>query len=353
MSQSWFYQHLGKTFGPVISEKLKELARQGSLDRDDLLWPEGGDPKDACPASAALDYASLPLVSFPTPDWLEDIAKVENKGPIPVPAPTEGPPTWLEDVRLWFGLELYADAKDNQPTSTTVLQTGGVPDWLEGWLTPEEPKSSKTQAAGTVPVSESPKKPANSPDLPVAMPVPLAVPVTPAKSTAPQRMSQATFLEKLAAKGKAPEAVPQAVPVAKPVEKTSPRRRQQDQLAEEAFHQTGFDLTTGQILDQDKFRKWQKASNAAQPAVSNETIFEVFRKARLAIENWVDEDCNLPLVMAGDLGAIKKNGPLLAIFERYQKYGLSLKEKLTHHLEFMVENRRKYYAARLRQGGQG
>src|SRR5436305_33109 len=141
MSQSWLYQHQGKTCGPVSSEKIKELARQGALDKHDLLWLEGSDPRAASPASAALDYAKLPLVSFPAPDWLEDVAKVETKGPLPEIPPSPEPPQWLEDMRLWFGLEVYAASKPSQETPATVSSPAALPDWLDSWIVPEKEKA--------------------------------------------------------------------------------------------------------------------------------------------------------------------------------------------------------------------
>jgi hypothetical protein len=79
--------------------------------------------------------------------------------------------------------------------------------------------------------------------------------------------------------------------------------------------------------------------------VSNQSLFEVFRKARTAIENWVDDDSRRSLVLTGDLNWIQKEPSLAAIFRQFQGYGSSMQEKLTQHLEFMVQNRRKYYAA--------
>jgi uncharacterized protein DUF4339 len=392
MSQSWFYQHQGKSHGPVSSEKIKELARQGALDQQDLIWLEGSDPRDACPASAALDFANLPLVSFPAPDWLEDVAKTEKIGPLPEQLPlSKETPLWLEDMRLWFGLDIYAAAKTGQEPSTAAPQTGGMPDWLEGWIAPEEPKRPRTEVTGKAPPAPlskdastsqklptaklpvaTPVVPVAKPVLPLAKPVlPLATPIVPTATPVPSpppataslptaslpqavpyRMSQATFLEKLAsAKGKTAEA-PTAKPPLAPVtaEKTKSGPVPVELLAAKAIQETGFDLTTGQILDPEKFRKWQKSSPASQPAVSNESLFEVFRKSRLAIENWVDEDCNRPLVMAGGLGAIKKNAQVLAILQKHPGYGAVLQDKLIQHLEFMVENRKKYYSARARQG---
>ena len=137
------------------------------------------------------------------------------------------------------------------------------------------------------------------------------------------------------------------IKVAKPV-KAKQTVKTKDELADTTIQETGFDLKTGQILDPEKFRKWQKAANAQQPTVTNESLFEVFRKARIAIESWVDDDSRRPLVLAGDLDAIKKDETLQALIAKSQGYGTAMKEKLWRHLEFVVGNRRRYYLAAAR-----
>ena len=101
----------------------------------------------------------------------------------------------------------------------------------------------------------------------------------------------------------------------------------------------------GRIVDAVKFRTWQKAAHSKKTGLTNESLFEVFRKARTAIENWVDEDSRRALVLSGDIDAIKKDAQLSALLRQYDGFGSALRDKLIHHLEFMVENRRKYYAA--------
>ena len=106
-------------------------------------------------------------------------------------------------------------------------------------------------------------------------------------------------------------------------------------------------METGQILDPEKFRKWKQEqvqiSSTALPAVSNAGLFEVFRKARSAVEAWVDNETNRPAVMNSEIDEIKSRPEIQLVLKEYAGYGM--REKLLRHLEFMVENRRKYYKA--------
>jgi hypothetical protein len=402
MIGQWYYSHDGVIHGPFTAAEIKQHAARKNLTASDWIWQGGPERKDAVPAEAAFDFARLPLVVSAGPDWLTDVAKVERKGPLPGPESSKENPEWLEDLRLWYGLELYGAAKTQTPEK--ALQTGGVPDWLESWITPAAPKTSKASPPAGArtsqakpltptmpPISKSTDSPAPPVDDPSYLPqassavpkshekpitaaaVPKSMlPVVPADVAAsqvhpsampPTNLAEATLRDKPVDKAPAaPSAAtpspsrptsplsaptgPRPVsPVHEPFGKTKPTRTAEDVLAEKTIQETGFDPGTGQILDPDKFRQWQCASHASQPAVSNESLFEVFRKARIAVEHWVDEDSHRPLILAGDLSTIKKDVLLLAIFRQFQGFGPAMQEKLMHHLEFMVENRRKYYAA--------
>jgi hypothetical protein len=290
----WYYSHNGVTYGPLSIDEIKDRAARKLLVEDDLIWSGPDGRQDATPAQVALDFSKLPLVASPKPEWLDDVALVESKGPLPGPTAGDAPPEWLEDLRLWCGLELYAAAQSEPAAAAGELLPGALPDWLEGWREPEPP--AKTA---------EPRPPAAPPAGP-----PLAKPVT-------------------------------ARPAASTVVGASPTTV----LAEKTIKETGFDLKTGQIVDAERFRQWQKAQHSQRTLVSNQSLFEVFRKARTAVENWVDDDSRRSLVLAGDLAVIKRDPSLTAIFRQFQGYGSSMQEKLTQHLEFMVQNRRKYYAA--------
>lgn len=72
---------------------------------------------------------------------------------------------------------------------------------------------------------------------------------------------------------------------------------------------------------------------------------EVFRKARTAIEYWVDDEKHRPLVLSGDIAAMQREPEVQAILLESSKYGSPMLEKLQAHLAFLLENRRKYHAA--------
>jgi hypothetical protein len=265
MSQTWFFQHGGKTQGPVSSAQLKDLARRKLVEASDLIWLEGGDPQGAIPADAALDFSTLvaepqpatattpvspTLASGSVPDWLSDVAALEKPGPIPAASlpPAPAAPDYLEDLRLWMGLDV-------RPKPV--------------------PAAAKTAA-----------KPA----------VPLAIPVSAAPETA------------------------------KP--------------------ETGFDMNTGRILDPEKFKKWrQRQAAGAGGSVTNGSMLEAFRKARILIETWIDDDKNRLRITHGDAEELTKHQEVTAILGRFSQYGPTMRDKLERHLQFLVENRRKYYRA--------
>lgn len=111
----------------------------------------------------------------------------------------------------------------------------------------------------------------------------------------------------------------------------------------------GFNPDTGQILNAEVFARWQRAEQekkdralAAQPEV---TIYEVFLRARWALQDWVDAEHNKPLIVSADLDAIKQDPQVQQLVCTYQGYGDTMIEKLWKHFGFLVENRRKFYAA--------
>lgn len=257
----WLYQHDGKTHGPISADEMKNLAEKGQLDRHDLAWEEGAEQAQAKPASA--------IVNFPgtTPDWLPDIAALETKKP----SPTAEVPEWLEDVRLWIGLELVAKTSEVSKTSVVAPAAGAIPDWLDGWLAP---------ASGAIKLAISVRKPASSSG--------------------------------------------------------------QD-VAKQTLEETGFDLVSGRILDQEKFDQWkeQKAppTEASQHFLTNQSQFEVFRKARTAIECWVDDPDNRLHILHSDINQIIRSPGIQAVFRDFAGFGF--RQKLEKHLAILVEKRRK------------
>jgi hypothetical protein len=153
----------------------------------------------------------------------------------------------------------------------------------------------------------------------------------------------------------APKPPPKTVvrpPQPQPAPSKPPPPKAEDELVEKTIRESGFDPRTGRIVDPDKFRQWKKSerSAGAQPGVTNASTFEVFRKARTAIEQWVDDDGNRLRVLHGDLSEIKQQPGVRAIFNEYAGYGYEMLEKLTRHLDFLIQNRRKYYQAMAKAG---
>jgi hypothetical protein len=111
----------------------------------------------------------------------------------------------------------------------------------------------------------------------------------------------------------------------------------------------GFNPETGQVLNAEVFARWQRAQQekkdrelATQPEV---TVYEVFLRARWALQDWVDAEPNKPLIVAGNIDAIKQDPQVQQLVYTYQGYGETMIEKLWKHFGFLVENRRKFYAA--------
>jgi hypothetical protein len=109
----------------------------------------------------------------------------------------------------------------------------------------------------------------------------------------------------------------------------------------------GFDPQTGQSLDQERFREWKNEQKNQTPEhrQPGKSIQEIFQDARRAVEGWVDEDHNRELIMTSDWDAKRRDDRLHQCLRPYSAYGSAMLEKLWHHLQFMVENRRKFYVA--------
>jgi serine/threonine protein kinase len=107
----------------------------------------------------------------------------------------------------------------------------------------------------------------------------------------------------------------------------------------------GFNPETGRIIDADKFRRWQKERRTPEVSAAGATLQDIFFRARTDLSNWVDLDKNRPLIMTGDMEAIRQDGGLKLFMQTQRRYGDEMVHKLWHHVEFMVENRRKYFFA--------
>jgi hypothetical protein len=122
-----------------------------------------------------------------------------------------------------------------------------------------------------------------------------------------------------------------------------------DLFADQVLETAGFDPRTGKVVDTARFRTWKKEQSRAIPVktqISNAGLMEVFRKARIELEHWLDKESSQPLVVALDLDAIRNHPEIRTILEAYDPYGETFRHKLLRHLEFMLENRCKYYTVR-------
>jgi hypothetical protein len=306
MKRLWYYTHAGTTHGRFSTDDLNEHAARKLLLPSDFVWQDGGSPDAGAPAHTVIDFlAPAPAVSQ-LPDWLADVDTAVRQDPFEPMPPSSEVPEWLEDLRLWISLETPAASNPAGANATEFLAAAPrsntcIPDWLSSWKEEEGPTE----------LSAVPKPPMAPPP------------------SVPSGLAKAVI---------APSREPKyAVP------------RTTKSTADTMRDLTGFDADTGQILDAKKFQNWKqqqaRTSVANLPSVSNASFLEVFRQARTAVESWVDDDKNRLRVLHADLAEIKNNPDVRAIVHGCANYGNEMHEKLFRHLEFIVENRRKYYAA--------
>lgn len=113
------------------------------------------------------------------------------------------------------------------------------------------------------------------------------------------------------------------------------------------YEEMGHNPETGQVFDAVKFRKWQQqqAEKKQREAAAAPSTTEAFQKARLHLDRWVDFDRNRRPIMAGDMDFVRQDPDIQRFMQHYARYGQDMVHKLWEHLQFMVENRRKYYYA--------
>jgi hypothetical protein len=405
MQSLWYYSRDGALQGPFSEEQMEDFAGRKLLRETDLVWRQNSARDSAVPAKAFFHFGSESAPASALPDWLADVelARLEPRQPLLAdPPPNHEDPEWLEDLRLWVGLEVFIRAKDQTalPGEITLSAPAHteVPDWLENWNPPAKPKASPLPPA-SAPVVPTPPVP--KPALPIApVATPVVAPVVSAPVTAlpvpkspPSMAPVATLVSAptipapplatpvpkppplvtpvaprvsvpTESAPPAPKPPPSSVPLATPyTAKTAPDvsvaaravAERLATLAEKMRDESGFDAETGRVLDPVKFRQWQKkqalGTASGQPGTSNASILELFRKSRHAIEAWVDEETNCQCVLHAELDDIRKLPAIVAIIQEGGKFGKELQEKLLHHLAFMVNNRRKYYQAVTEQGG--
>jgi hypothetical protein len=77
----------------------------------------------------------------------------------------------------------------------------------------------------------------------------------------------------------------------------------------------------------------------------SESLAEVYRRAQSAVHAWADMDVNKPLILAGDPKALRRDVAIQVILQMVERCGPEVVIRLWDHLEFIVDNRRKYYLA--------
>lgn len=110
MSAVWYYLHDNVTLGPFTAAEIRERAARNIILIGDRIW-------QVAPADAI-------------PDWLDDVALMETKGPVVPVVPGDQVPSWVEDLLLWHGMEVCAVPRTSKP------QAKAAPDWLDGCETP-------------------------------------------------------------------------------------------------------------------------------------------------------------------------------------------------------------------------
>jgi hypothetical protein len=407
MSGNWYYSHDGATHGPFSVDDLKARAAKGLLVAANWIWREGSDKASGIAALAALDFDHLPKATAPMPDWLADVDQLQTTGPIPLPEACHDQPEWLNDLCIWYGLEAFILVGPGLPPTSpneigesfVPVPSALVPDWLAELFpeakpvvppgaSPSVPPVTQTSPKRTMPTAQS-AAPASQPHISSLTArgklaaTPTVAPTTPAVQTpftaslppvsaGPDAPIALPSLPTAVSEISSPTA-PEKSPVTPTVAPTSPvpletvsvapptkttlraavawtklKPALVDLFAQRAIDETGFDPRSGEIVDRAQFQKWkQQKTNPSAPTHSptNASMMELFRRGRTAIENWVDDDDNKTLVLHGDATAIEGNPQLAAILADFDKFGPAMRQKLQAHLAFMIENRRKYYAA--------
>lgn len=230
------------------------------------------------------------------------------------------PASWLEDLRVWYGLEVLPAGSPPAPSTVSPA-----------------PASDPTTPLVKVPSALDPAV-ASPPTLVPFAGAPRALPVI-ASSPPPSRQQIPP--------------VPVALVKEQPVEPTKPASRPSetvaDSIARRAAEETGIDLQTGEIVDPARYEKWKQAgcgSTGSRASANSVPLMEAFRRARIAVENWVDDEAHRSLILTGDPQQLTRCPEVSALLHEYAVHGTVFGEKLARHFAFIVENRKQFYAAR-------
>jgi hypothetical protein len=76
-----------------------------------------------------------------------------------------------------------------------------------------------------------------------------------------------------------------------------------------------------------------------------DSLQELYQRAQSALQQWADLDINRPLILSGDLDAVRSDIAIKSILDLLDKYGPAITDRFWHHVEFVLENRKKYFEA--------
>ena len=140
-------------------------------------------------------------------------------------------------------------------------------------------------------------------------------------------------------------AVPPAAAAAKP-SAAGPLRATTLNLGDATPEEMGFNPDTGQVLDPVKFKQWQQGflsrDRERRAAIPGGPVTDPYEKARKELADWVDLDENRSLIATGDMEAIRQDPFVQEFIRGCKSFGPEIIERLEHHLEFLVENRKKF-----------
>jgi hypothetical protein len=383
MAGQWYVTHGGKTnwlismgepksaaIGPMPAARLLELAASGALAASELVRMEGTDVEITVGQFMELaDAGKLPnsdgngsagpagsqgsgRKDDPLPDWLEEVARFESNT-LTRPAPFPGwvkdfqqnetlgpsfpqrspaiPLDWLEDIReIEESLRIPPPSpSDAQPTAKSPVQAPAVHSptaLVPQKITPSEPAVLPPPATPPLPVPPPSVRQVPPPQPPGAKPAP----PSPEPSARPAPPPSTTTFRLPAAKTALAAPPLPAVPSPSPV----------------GPQPSGFNPETGQVLDPAAYALWQKvealSARVGAPALS---VAEAFLEAQRRIQEWVDNEANKPLVLAGDMEVIRTCPAVLELLGRYAHYGPVMRAKLWKKVTLLVDNRKKFFQA--------
>lgn len=309
--------------------------------------------------------------------WLDDVRRYESLAPRlkVVPPPSSLPLDWLEDIRE---IEQAFRAAPKPTASTAAPRRAAAT--LPAAKAP--PTATPTSPGSTTPINPpaarptAPALPARPAGRPVAPPAALAtppaasslavppvvqrptpsLPATPPIASPPSRPATVPSLSPRPATPAtaAPPALTASTPATPPQPTVAARLVAAEPLPTVPSPEptapgpevTGYDPETGQVLDAAKFAAWQREQRRQkESATQGMSVYEAFLTARKALQDWLDSADRKPLIETGDVNTAKQDPYVQGILREFSGYGPVMLEKLDKHIEFLVDNRRKFYLA--------